>query len=97
MTYRKSIYAISLFFYSFSAVCANSEVEFSQIDEKLLLNPPGAGSTSDKVMIYSQVRNKTIHQAMNTQFNRIENMMFINTVVESSDGELSHADDDDCD
>lgn len=79
----------------YSAVFAESE--FSKIEEEMLLNPPGVGVSSDKVMIYSRVRNKTIHKAMDTQFERIESMMFVNTIVESEDGVLSHAEDDDCD
>ena len=95
MIFNKSIYSISLFCCSFSVVFADTE--FSKIEEEMLLNPPGAGGTSDKVMIYSRVRNKTIHKAMNTQFHRIETMMFVNTIDESELGVQSYADDDDCD
>ncbi len=48
------------------------------------------------MMIYSRVRDKTIHKAMDTQFHRIETMMFANTVVESDTGVQAYADDD-CD
>jgi hypothetical protein len=85
-----------IFFASLSSAYANSEIEFSKIDEKLLLNPPSAGSVSDKVMIYSKVRNKTIHKAMNNQFEHIENMMFINTVYESESRNMLN-EDKDCD
>ena len=93
MNYWKGIFGISLFCCSCSAVFAESEITFSQIEEEMLLNPPSAGSTSDKVMIYSNVRNKTIHKAMDNQFDRIENMMFINTIVETEEGNLSFSDD----
>ncbi len=79
----------------FSVVFA--EDDFSKIEENLLLNPPGAGSVSDEVIIYSRVRNKTIHQAMDKRFDGIENMMFVNTIVESESGVLSHAEDEECD
>ena len=95
MNHSKSICGVSLFCCSFSAVFA--EPDFSKIEEEMLLNPPGAGPAPDKVILYSRVRNKTIHTAMDTQFNRIESMMFINTIVQSDGGELSYADDEECD
>lgn len=70
---------------------ALADTHYSKIDEKLLLDTENDGS--DSVVIYSNVRNKTIELAMNTNFNRIENMMFINTVIEMETGELSYADD----
>lgn len=76
---------------------AFAEVEFSKIDEMLLLEPPAAGNYTEEVMIYSGVRSSTINKAMDTQFDRIENMMFINTVIESETGELSYDDSDECD
>lgn len=92
MSYWKTISCLFLLFF-FAEVFADSNVEFSQIDEELLLNPPNAGRTSDEVMIYSNVRNKTINKSMDNHFERIENMMFINTVIESESGELAHTDD----
>lgn len=94
MNHSQSIVGTSLLCCSFSAVFA--EPEFSKIEEEMLLNPPEAGISSDQVIIYSRVRNKIINTAMDTQFNRIESMMFINTIVESENAESSYADDD-CD
>lgn len=91
-----TVAGIGLFCSSFSAVFAESDIEFSKIEEEMLLNPPGAG-TSDEVIIYSRVRDKTISHAMDTQFHRIGNMMFIDTIIESEDGELSYAIEDECD
>jgi len=71
--------------------------EFSRIEEEMLLNPPGAGIPSEEVMIYSRVRNKTIHKAMDTQFHRIGNMMFVNSVIESETDDSFSTEDDDCD
>lgn len=71
--------------------------EYSQIDEKILLNSSSTNSTSDEVIIYSNVRNKTIHLAMNTQFERIENMMFVNTIYELDTEDNSFEQDEDCD
>jgi len=95
VNYSKSICGICLSCCFFSVVFA--EAGFSKIEENLLLNPPGAGNTSDEVLIYSRVRNKTIHKAMDKRFDRIENMMFVNTIVESEAGVLSYADDEECD
>lgn len=94
MCHSQSICGVSLFCCSFSAVFA--EPLFSEIEEEMLLNPPGAGIASNDVIIYSRVRDKTIHYAMDSHFNRIESMMFVNTIQESDDGEESYADDD-CD
>lgn len=91
-----SMTGIGLLCCSFSVALAESKVEFSQIEEAMLLNPPSAGRTSNRVMIYSNVRDKIINKAMNSQFDGIENMMFINTVIESETGELTHSDDE-CD
>lgn len=94
MNTKNLLYAICLSCCSFSIVFA--EADFSKIEETLLLNPPGSGRATDAVTIYSRVRDNTIHKAMDKQFNRIENMMFVNTIIESDAGELSYADDD-CD
>ncbi len=95
MNYCNSTGGIALFCCSFSVLSADTE--YSKIEEEMLLNPPAGGNASDKVMIYSRVRNKTVHKAMDSQFHRIENMMFVNTIVESEAGSESYGDDEDCD
>ncbi len=45
-------------------------------------------------MIYDGLKEKTVHLAMNQQFDRIENMMFVNTRYINQDGEEAA---DDCD
>ena len=90
----KKLLVTTLYLASTQCFAGNS-ISVSQIDERLLMNPPSAGK-SEQVIIYSNVRNKTIDLAMDNQFNRIENMMFINTVVETEIGELSYAEDE-CD
>jgi hypothetical protein len=94
MCHSQSICGVTLFCCSFSVVFADAE--FSQIEEEMLLNPPGAGIASNEVIIYTRVRNKTIHSAMDKQFDRIESMMFVNTIHESDSGGLEYGDDD-CD
>ena len=48
-----------------------------------------------RVMIYDGLMNETVELAMNTQFDRIENMMFVGVRHTTEDGE-EYADDD-CD
>ncbi len=48
-----------------------------------------------RVMIYDGMHNQTVELAMNTQFDRIESMMFVNTLHAQPDGEVVA--DDDCD
>ncbi len=94
MSQSQLICGATLFCCSFSAVFADAE--FSQIEEEMLLNPPGAGVASNEVTIYSRVRNKTIHTAMDNSFERIGSMMFVNTIHELESGDLEY-EDDDCD
>jgi len=97
MNIWKSISGICLFCCSFSVVFADAQADFSKIEEEMLLNPPGAAGASNGVIIYSRVRDKTINLAMDSQFHRIDNMMFVDTIIESNSGELSFSEDDDCD
>lgn len=49
-----------------------------------------------RVMIYDGLRYATVTRAMDEQFDRIENMMFVGTVIEQEDGELD-VEEDGCD
>lgn len=40
-----------------------------------------------RIMIYDGLKSETVEVAMNEQFNRIENMMFVRTLVEQEDGD----------
>ena len=65
---------------------------------KVLFNPSEANLASEKrgrVMIYSGMKEEEVEMAMENQFDRIENMMFINTQRRTETGEYV-ADDDDC-
>lgn len=55
-----------------------------------------AAEARGHVMIYDGLRYTTVTRAMDEQFERIENMMFVGTVVEQEDGELA-AEEDGCD
>ena len=49
-----------------------------------------------RVMIYDGLTSKTISKAMDEQFNRIENMMFVRIIHEQDNGEY-YVEDDGCD
>ena len=49
-----------------------------------------------RVMIYDGLTSKTVDRAMNEQFNRIDNMMFVGIVHEQENGEY-YVEDDGCD
>jgi hypothetical protein len=49
-----------------------------------------------RVTIYDGVRDQEINRAMDEQFDRIDNMMFIRTPEETPTGEVVYQDDDDC-
>jgi len=49
-----------------------------------------------RIMIYDGLHYTTVARAMDEQFNRIENMMFVGTLIEQEDGELE-VEEDGCD
>ena len=49
-----------------------------------------------RVMIYDGLTSKTVDKAMNEQFNRIDNMMFVRIIHEQDNGEY-YVEDDGCD
>lgn len=49
-----------------------------------------------RIMIYDSLTSKTIDKAMDEQFNRIENMMFVSIIHEQDNGEY-YVEDDGCD
>ena len=60
MVHSQSIYDASLLCCSFSAVF--TELDFSKIEEEMLLNTPQAGISLDMANVYSRVRKKTFTQ-----------------------------------
>ena len=77
--------------YAFLIPTAFAASGYSQIDERLLFKPDPLQikkETEGKVIIYDRVRESTINKALDKNFDRIEHMMFINTLIEKDNGEL---------
>ena len=63
--------------------------------ERLLFNPPASQLELEKrgrIVIYDGLRDTQITQAMDTQFARIQSMMFVRTVVTDAAGEIQRND-----
>lgn len=59
--------------------------------EKMLFNPSASQLELEKrgrIMIYDGLKDIQIAQAMDTQFDRIQSMMFVRTVATDSGGEI---------
>jgi hypothetical protein len=67
-------------------------------DENVLFTPSEAvllAETKGRVTIYDSLEHRVVDQALDTQFNRIENMMFVRMRETLPDGSVEI--DDDCD
>ncbi len=67
--------------------------------QKLLFEPSDAvleAETNGRVTIYDGMRYTTVMRAMDDQFDRIDSMMFVGTLIEQEDGELA-IEEDGCD
>lgn len=65
--------------------------------ERVLFDPSESNLAAEargRVMIYDGLKEEDVDRALETQFDRIQNMMFINTQRVQEDGE--YASDDDC-
>ena len=63
--------------------------------ERMLFSPPASQLELEKrgrIVIYDGLRDTQIMHAMNTQFDRIQSMMFVRTVVTDAGGETRHHD-----
>jgi hypothetical protein len=59
--------------------------------EKMLFNPSTSQLKREKrgrVMIYDALKDTQVSQAMDTQFHRIQSMMFVRTAATDSEGEI---------
>ena len=67
--------------------------------QNVLLSPSNnilLAESEGRIMIYDGLKRETIDSAMDSQFNRIENMMFVRTSYRQDSGEFV-VDEDDCD
>ena len=58
--------------------------------EKLLFNPPESQLKAEqhgRIMIYDGLKDTQIRKAMHTQFDRIESIMFVRTIVTNDEGD----------
>jgi hypothetical protein len=72
---------------------------FSAYQQKVLFNPDESVRKAEargRVTIYDGLDEKQVEAALDTQFDRIEHMMFVRTRQRSEDGTTSY-DDDGCD
>lgn len=70
----------------------------SQFITNALFNPSESllvAEVSGRVMIYDGLKNETVERALDQQFDRIESMMFVRTLVAQEDGSVQA--EDDCD
>lgn len=59
--------------------------------ERMLFNPPASQLDLEKrgrIVIYDGLRDTQITQAMDTQFDRIQSMMFVRTIATDAEGEI---------
>lgn len=59
--------------------------------ENMLLKPSASQLELEKrgrIMIYDRLKDTQITQAMDTQFDRIQSMMFVRTIATDSEGEI---------
>jgi len=78
---------------------ATSSYAFEDYYQKILFEPSEAvleAEARGRVTIYDGLHYATVMRAMDEQFNRINNMMFVGTVIEQEDGEFS-VEEDGCD
>jgi len=74
-------------------LCAAGPAAAGDWQEKLLLNPPDSQLNLEqrgRIMIYDGLTDKQIAMAMDTQFDRIESMMFVRTIVTNDEGNAMH-------
>lgn len=72
---------------------------YDEYQHKVLFTPSTAvleAEARGRVMIYDGLPQATVMRAMDEQFHRIENMMFVGTVIAEENGELV-VEDDGCD
>ena len=66
---------------------------------RMLFNPPESQLEVEKrgrIMIYDGLKDAQIEQVMDTQFDRIESMMFVRTIITNDETDEETVEDDGC-
>ncbi len=95
MNKRQIIIAIFVSVLSMTPLHASS---LNSYQERILFSPnldTLQAESRGRIMIYDGLRNETVERALDHQFDRIGNMMFVRTVYVQENGEYEV--DDDCD
>jgi len=95
MNKRQIIIAIFISVLSMMPLHASTQDSYQ---ERILFSPDPdilQAESRGRIMIYDGLRNETVEVALDHQFDRIENMMFVRTVYVQENGEYEV--DDDCD
>jgi len=95
--HKKRIFCIAAFFIGVAMASPSQAVDEYQY--QVLFSPTAtvlAAEARGRIMIYDGLRYATVARAMDEQFERIENMMFVGTVHLQEDGELA-VEEDGCD
>ena len=83
--------ALILVITSLSIGLSNVAQAYDKYQYEVLLNPTPDMLESEargRIMIYDGLENEVVETALNEQFERIENMMFVRTRYLSDDGEI---------
>jgi len=95
MNKRQMTTAVFVLMLSMVAIPASALDGYQQ---RVLFSPSSEilqAETRGRIMIYDGLKNETVEKALDNQFDRIENMMFVRTVYLREDGEYEV--EDDCD
>ncbi len=95
MNKRQIIIVIFMSVLSMTPLHASNQGSYQ---ERILFSPNPEiqqAETRGRIMIYDGLKNETVEKALDLQFDRIENMMFVRTVYVQENGEYEV--DDDCD
>lgn len=92
-TLTNTLYPLVLITGITTLLCTAETSAAGDWQEKLLFNPPDSQLKAEqhgRIMIYDGLKDTQISQAMDTQFDRIESMMFVRTIVTDDEGEAAH-------
>ena len=93
-TYKSlDLFLLSEFLLTVLLASAGSVQAAENWQERMLFNPSESQLDLEKrgrVMIYDGMTSKQVARALDTQFDRIQSMMFVRTVVTDAEGEIQH-------